>query len=324
MLVLGEVLRVEELRTTFQIYGGMVHALDGVTFSIEESETLGMVGETGSGKSVTALSIMRLIEPPGEIVGGRVLLEGEDLLTKSEEEMRKIRGSKIAMIFQDPMTSLDPVYRIGDQIAEVLMLHQQLDRKDALDKAVELLIAAGIPSPDRVSRIYPHEASGGMKQRAMIAMALSCQPKVLIADEPTTALDVTIEAQILELIRNLKSKMKSSILFITHNLGVVAQFCDKVVVLYAGNVVESAVVGDLFTSPLHPYTMGLLESIPRIDRRRRPLPVIQGTVPSMTNPPTGCRFHPRCSLASEQCESEEPALCEVEPGHLVACAQFRR
>lgn len=316
---MSEVLRVEELRTTFRIYGGVVYALDGVTFAMKEGETLGMVGETGSGKSVTALSIMRLIEPPGETVGGRVLLEGEDLLKKSEEEMRTIRGSKIAMIFQDPMTSLDPVYRIGDQIAEVLMLHQHLDRKKALEKAVDLLAAVGIPSPDRVSRIYPFEASGGMRQRAMIAMALSCQPQVLIADEPTTALDVTVEAQIIELMRNLKSKMNSSILFITHNLGVVAQFCDKVVVLYAGSVVESATVNDLFSSPLHPYTKGLLESIPRIDRKRRPLPVIQGTIPSMTNPPTGCRFHPRCPQATPQCRVERPKLMETWPGHFVSC-----
>jgi len=317
-----EVLRVEGLRTTFRIYGGTVYALDGVTFTIREGETLGMVGETGSGKSVTALSVMRLIEPPGEIVSGRVLLEDENLLSKSEEEMRKIRGSKMAMIFQDPMTSLDPVQRIGDQIAEALMLHQHLDRNKALETAVDLLAAVRIPSPDRVSRIYPHEASGGMKQRAMIAMALSCQPRLLIADEPTTALDVTVEAQIIELMRNLKNETKSSILFITHNLGVVAQFCDRVVVLYAGSVVESAPVSDLFSSPLHPYSQGLLESIPRIDRKRRPLPIIRGNVPSMTNPPTGCRFHPRCPDAMPRCRIEKPALKEIRLGHFVSCFLF--
>ncbi|MGA3298076.1 MAG: ABC transporter ATP-binding protein [Candidatus Bathyarchaeia archaeon] len=319
---MSQVLRVENLRTTFRIYGGTVYPLDEVTFAIREGETLGMVGETGSGKSVTALSIMRLIEPPGEIVGGQVLLEGEDLLAKSEEEMRKIRGSKIAMIFQDPMTSLDPVYRIGNQIVEVLMLHQQMDRNKALERAVELLAAVGIPSPGRVSRMYPHEASGGIKQRAMIAMALSCQPRLLIADEPTTALDVTVEAQIIELMRRLKNETKSSILFITHNLGVVAQFCDKVIVMYAGSVVESAPVSDLFSSPLHPYTKGLLESIPRIDRKRRLLPIIQGNVPSMTNPPSGCRFHPRCPHAMPRCKIKKPVLNEAQPAHFVSCFLF--
>jgi len=299
---------------------GVVRAVDGVSLSIRRGETLGVVGESGCGKSVTSLSIMRLIPtPPGKIVSGEILFEGEDLLKKSEAAMRRIRGREISMIFQEPMTSLNPVYTIGDQIAEAVRHHLGLSRRAALEKAVEMLRLVGIPAPERRVKEYPHQLSGGMRQRVMIAMALSCRPKLLIADEPTTALDVTIQAQILELMRKLKRELGMAIMLITHDLGVVAEMCERVVVMYAGQVVEEADVVSLFRRPLHPYTEGLLRSVPRIDEKVEKLHVIEGAVPSPLDLPPGCRFEPRCPHAVPLCRESMPALKEAAPGRYVAC-----
>ncbi|MCL6450823.1 MAG: ABC transporter ATP-binding protein [Acetobacteraceae bacterium] len=313
-------LDVQGLKTCFYTEDGVVPAVDGVSFHINRGETLGMVGESGCGKSVTSLSIMRLIPwPPGRIVEGKVWFEGQDILAKSEPEMRKIRGNEISMIFQEPMTSLNPVYTVGDQIAEAIQLHQGLGRREAARKTVDMLRLVGIPLPERRAHEYPHQLSGGMRQRVMIAMALSCNPKLLIADEPSTALDVTIQAQILELMKRLKRELGMAILLITHDLGVIAEMAQRVVVMYAGRIVEEADVISLFRRPLHPYTDGLLHSIPRIDAKKGRLHVIEGVVPNPLNLPPGCRFHPRCPYAAEVCRKEEPPLEEAGPGRRVSC-----
>lgn len=316
-----KVLEVKDLNTHFFTDEGVVKSVDGVSFHIDSEETLGIVGESGCGKSVTSLSIMQLVpNPPGKIVGGEIYFQGENLLKKTADQMRKIRGNDIAMIFQEPMTSLNPVYTIGDQIAESIILHQKLNKREAFQRSVDMLRLVGIPSPERRAREYPHQMSGGMRQRVMIAMALSCNPKLLIADEPTTALDVTIQAQILDLMRKLKSEFHTAIMLITHDLGVVAEMTDRVAVMYAGKVVEECDTVDLFREPLHPYTLGLLESIPRLDvGTKDKLHVIEGTVPNLLHLPQGCSFAPRCPKAMDICRQEAPVLTEVSDGRKVSC-----
>jgi peptide/nickel transport system ATP-binding protein len=316
-------LDIRGLKTHFATDEGWVHAVDGVDLKIERGETLGVVGESGCGKTVTALTVMKLIPmPPGRIVAGQVLWQGRDLVPLEESAMRKIRAKEIAMIFQEPMTSLNPVYTVGEQIAEVLRLHEGLGRRAALEKTVEMLRLVRIPNPERRFRDYPHQFSGGMRQRVMIAMALACKPKLLIADEPTTALDVTIQAQILDLIGELKARFGMAVMLITHAMGVVAETAQRVTVMYAGKVVEEAPVRELFARPRHPYTQGLIRSIPRIDtaaERKERLEQIRGVVPSLLNLPPGCRFAPRCKFARDECTREIPRLREVAPGHKVAC-----
>ena len=301
----------------------MVRAVDGVDLRIDRGETVGVVGESGCGKTVTARSVLKLIDmPPGRFEAGQILWQGRDLIPLDQDEMNKIRAREIAIIFQEPMTSLNPVYTVGDQIAEVIALHQKLSPKQAMAGAAEMLRLVNIPNPQKRVHDYPHQFSGGMRQRVMIAMALSCQPKLLIADEPTTALDVTIQAQILELMHEMKDKFGMSIMLITHAMGVVAETCQRVTVMYAGKVVEEAPVEALFADPRHPYTQGLIRSIPRIDRavsRQARLESIQGTVPSLLNPPPGCRFAARCKYAMDICTQGIPPLKEVAPGHRVAC-----
>jgi oligopeptide/dipeptide ABC transporter ATP-binding protein len=319
------ILSVSNLRTYFRTDAGVARAVDGVSFHVDPGETLGIVGESGSGKSVTALSVMRLIpEPPGTIEpGSSILFRGgvgaEDLASASEKRMREIRGNDIAMIFQEPMTSLNPVFPVGDQIIEPLRLHQGLNRKDARDRAIEMLQLVGIPIPEQRVDEYPHQLSGGMRQRVMIAMALACDPKLLIADEPTTALDVTIQAQILELLNRLQEELAMSIILITHDLGVVAETCDRVIVMYAGQVFEEGPVGDVFKNPQNPYTEGLLRSIPRMGGTEERLAVIPGVVPNPTDWPAGCRFHARCPYGWEKTEREEPPLFELAPGRKSKC-----
>jgi peptide/nickel transport system ATP-binding protein len=313
-------LSIRNLKTNFYTYTGVVKALDGINLDIYNGETLGLVGETGSGKSVTALSIMKLIQsPPGKINEGSIQFRGKDILKITDGEMREIRGNQISMIFQEPMTSFNPVFTIGDQIAEVFKVHQKLDKKVAWDRAIEMLTFTGIPAPERVANSYPYEMSGGMLQRAMISMALACNPALLIADEPTTALDVTIQAQILELMKDLK-RTGASILMISHDLGLVADICDRVGVMYAGNIIELGNLDTIFNKPLHPYTKGLIGSIPKISQASTSrLDTIPGSVPSLIMPPPGCRFHPRCSLAEDICKKEKPPLYEAEDGHFVMC-----
>ncbi len=318
-------LQVRDLKTNFYTDSAVVHAVDGVSFDVRPGEVVGLVGESGCGKSVVSLSIMRLIQyPPGKIEGGNVLFKGRDLLKLSEGEMRRIRGNEIAMIFQEPMTSLNPVYRIGDQIGEAIRLHQGVDGPASWKKAVEMLKLVGIPRSEEVVRDYPHQLSGGMRQRAMIAMALSCYPSLLIADEPTTALDVTIQAQILELMRDLRQKINMAIIFITHDLGVIAEMADHVVVMYAGKVVEDAGVGVLFTEPLHPYTVGLIKSKPKVEDEKGVLDFIPGVVPNPLEMPAGCYFNPRCAHAMDICLQEMPPVVEVKPGHRVRCRLFNK
>jgi len=314
-------LTVRDLRTQFRTQDGVVKAVDGVSFELARGETLGVVGESGCGKSVTALSIMRLIpQPPGRIASGEIVFDGQDLLKLSDEQMRRIRGRRIAMIFQDPMTSLNPVLTISRQVTEALELHLGMSRRAARERAIELLDMVGIPAARARIDDYPHQFSGGMRQRVMIAMALSCNPELLIADEPTTALDVTIQAQIIDLIKKLTSDFGTAVMFITHNLGVVAGLCDRVNVMYAGHIVESAPTEELFAHPKHPYTLGLLRSIPRLDEaRREKLVPIQGLPPDLIAPPPGCPFAPRCAYHVERSLIERPELREVRPGHLVAC-----
>ena len=314
------ILEVKDLRTEFHIREGIVPAVDGVSFHINPQETLAIVGESGCGKSVTALSIMRLIKcPPGKIAQGEILFEGVNLLSLPEDKMREIRGNDIAMIFQEPMTSLNPVYTVGDQIAEAIILHQKVSKSKAREKTVEMLRKVEIPEPAKRFSEYPHQLSGGMRQRVMIAMALSCTPKLLIADEPTTALDVTIQAQILDLMRGLSKDMGMSVMLITHDLGVVASMADRVIVMYAGKIAESAPVRDIFKNPLHPYTHGLLNSIPQLDVQKELLHVISGTVPNLLYLPTGCRFNPRCPNATDKCRETEPTVQDAGNGHLVSC-----
>jgi oligopeptide/dipeptide ABC transporter ATP-binding protein len=316
-------LNIEGLKTYFFVEDGVVKAADGLSLGLRSRETLGIVGESGCGKSVMALSILRLIPaPPGRIVAGRILFDGYDLLQLSEAKMRKIRGNKISMIFQEPMTSLDPVFSVGNQISETLRFHRGLSRKEAFDLSIELLGMVGIPSPESRVRDYPHQMSGGMRQRVMIAMALSCNPKLMIADEPTTALDVTIEAQILDLMQKLKEETKTAIILISHDLGLVAEYAQYVAIMYAGKVVEHTGVGELYNNPLHPYTRGLLESIPRIGVRKNRLDVIPGWVPDPLNFPSGCRYGDRCPDSWEQCNRLDPDLIEVKKGHLVRCWKY--
>ena len=317
-------LDIRGLRTQFFTDDGLARAVDGVSYSLEKGETVGVVGESGCGKSVTALSVLRLIpDPPGKIVDGEIIFEGTNLLELSSADMRRIRGNDISMIFQEPMTSLNPVFTIGNQITEAVRLHQGLNKRDALDKAVEALKLVGIPVPERRVHEYPHQLSGGMRQRAMIAMALSCNPKVLIADEPTTALDVTIEAQILDLMRTLQDELGTAIIMITHDLGVIAEMARKVVVMYAGKVVEQAPVERIFASPNHPYTQGLLQSLPRVDKdasgAKQRLQEIPGIVPSLLNLPAGCKFASRCPSVMPQCKEQEPPLEQVAGDHYSAC-----
>ena len=317
-------LEVDGLKTYFYTRDGVVRAVDGVSWSVHAGETLAVVGESGCGKSVSSLSILRLIaSPPGKIVAGRLMFDGRNLLDLTDAEMRAIRGNEISMIFQEPMTSLNPVLRIGRQIAETLVLHQHMSREQAMQRAVEMLHLVKIPEAERRVTQYPHELSGGMRQRVMIAMALSCNPKLLIADEPTTALDVTIQAQILDLMRELKAKTGAAIMLITHDLGVVAEMAQRVVVMYAGRKVEEAGVEDLFARPRHPYTRGLMDSIPHLDEsdsgERKRLAEIPGMVPSLKEEIPGCLFAPRCALATERCRQTYPALEEKAPGHWAAC-----
>jgi peptide/nickel transport system ATP-binding protein len=313
-------LEVRDLRTHFDTAAGTAKAVDGVSFSVAPGETLALVGESGCGKSVTAFSVMRLIaSPPGRVVGGSVLFEGRDLLSLSDTEMRALRGHRLAMIFQEPMTSLNPVFTIGEQIAEAILQHRKVARRAAWARAVELLELVHIPDPARRAREYPHRLSGGMRQRAMIAMALSCEPRLLIADELTTALDVTIQAQILDLIEELKGRLGMGVLLITHDLGVVAQHAQRVAVMYAGRIVEQADVEQLFTAPLHPYTKGLLASIPRPGVARGRLDEIPGMVPALTAMPAGCAFAPRCPSAFARCASAVPELADADGARSVAC-----
>ncbi len=314
-------LEVKNLKTHFFTDEGVAKAVDGVDFVIRRGETLGVIGESGCGKSVTALSVMQLIDsPPGKIVSGEILFEGEDLLKKTPSEIRKIRGNDISMIFQEPMTSLNPVFTIGNQIMENILLHQHTDKAEARKKAVDMLELVGIPSPDKRVDDYPHQLSGGMRQRAMIAMALSCHPKLLIADEPTTALDVTIQAQILELMKKIKTEIGMAVMMITHDLGVVAEVADNVVVAYGGKVVEYADVISVFKDARHPYTRALYDSIPRVtDTQKRRLETISGMVPNPMELPEGCKFHNRCKYARPVCEPEEPPLIDVGNDHLVRC-----
>ncbi|MBS7658367.1 ABC transporter ATP-binding protein [Candidatus Bathyarchaeota archaeon] len=361
-------LKIRNLKTYFFTYAGVVKALDGINLDVYKGETMGLVGETGCGKSVTSLSILRLIQPPGRIVNGEIWFKGKDLLKLTDEEMRKIRGKEIAMVFQDPATYINPVLTIGDQIAEVIMLHQDLKKdvlemkineltkklekhpneklkikieefkkalknppapskremkKAALKKAVEVLKLVKMPYPEKVVVQYPHELSGGMRQRAMIAMALSCKPDLLIADEATTALDVTIQAQILNLLNEIKKEVETSILVITHDLGLVAEICDRVAVMYAGHIIEEAETFSLFKNPMHPYTKGLLNAIPKLHDNPKRLKTIPGFVPNLINPPSGCRFHPRCEYAMDICQKQEPKLIEVELNHKVSCHLYR-
>jgi oligopeptide/dipeptide ABC transporter ATP-binding protein len=317
----GPLLSVEGLRTYFATRGGTMRAVDGVDLSLEQGRTLGVVGESGCGKTVTSLSIMRLIDPPGRIEpDSKIVFDGHDLVAADEDELREVRGNEISMIFQEPMTSLNPVYTVGDQIAEAVRLHKGVGQRAAMDRAVEMLKLVGIPSPERRVRDYPHQMSGGMRQRVMIAMALSCDPKLLIADEPTTALDVTIQAQILELMKELRDRLGMAIMLITHDLGVVAEMADDVAVMYAGRVVESGPVESIFQTPQHPYTEALLQSIPVLGMTQaEPLRVIRGMVPSPLSWPEGCRFATRCDYAFDRCRREDPPLFATEGAQHAAC-----
>ncbi len=318
---MAALLQVKGLKTQFFTQDGVVHAVNGISYDVDEGETLGIVGESGSGKSVGVLSIMRLIpQPPGRIVAGQVLFGGRDLLQVDQTEMRQVRGNKIAMIFQDPMTSLNPVLTISDQVAEALKLHLGMDNAQARKRTIELLEMVNIPRAAERINDYPHQFSGGMRQRVMIAMALSCNPQLLIADEPTTALDVTIQAQITDIVKRLRQELGMAVIWITHDLGVVAGLADRVMVMYAGYIMESAEVKDLYSNPRHPYTLGLLHSIPRLDAARKSrLNPIEGTPPDLVAPPPGCPFAPRCSYKIDRCEVENPALEMVAHRHQVAC-----
>ena len=319
-------LDIQGLKTHFKTDDGMVRAVDGVDLTIGRGETLSVVGESGCGKTVTAMTVLKLIAmPPGQIVAGRILWKGRDLVPLDPDEMQHIRSKEIAIIFQEPMTSLNPVYTVGDQIAEVVRLHQGLGRREAIGRAIEMLRLVHVPAPERRVRDYPHQLSGGMRQRVMIAMALACSPELLIADEPTTALDVTIQAQVLDLLAELKAELGMAILLITHAMGVVAEVAQRVAVMYAGRVVEEAPVAELFAHPLHPYTQGLIRSIPRLDAtsgKKRRLEAITGTVPSLLDPPPGCRFAPRCRFATPACTGTVPELRTIDGDHKVACILY--
>jgi len=323
---MAPLLQVRDLKTHFFTDDGVVKAVDGISYDVQPGEIVGLVGESGCGKTVSALSILRLIpDPPGKIVGGEIIFEGDDLLKANEKEIRHIRGNRIAMIFQEPMTSLNPVLTIGRQITESLELHLKMDRRSANKRAIELMEMVGIPEAKARIADYPHQFSGGMRQRAMIAMALSCNPKLLLADEPTTALDVTIQAQILELLTRLTRELGTAVVIITHNLGVVARYADRVSVMYAGKIVESAVARELYGNPHHPYTLGLLKSVPRLDQARKErLEPIEGFPPDLIHMPQGCAFRPRCKFAVQKCEDEEPPLLQVAGEHYSACWEWPR
>ena len=318
---MSTLLSVNDLRTYFTTREGTVKAVDGISYDIREGETVGLVGESGCGKSVSALSLLRLVQsPPGRIAGGSVEFEGRDLLRLSDAEMREVRGNRIAMVFQEPMSSLNPVLTVERQITEALQVHLRAGKREAASRAAELLHMVGIPDAAERLKSYPHQFSGGMRQRVMIAMALSCNPKLLIADEPTTALDVTIQAQILELLQRLSAETGTAVLIITHNLGVIARYASRVNVMYAGKIVENGTAIDLFRNPQHPYTKGLLQSVPRFTQGRgTKLSTIEGTPPDLARLPTGCAFHPRCAYAIDQCRAETPTLEERAPGHAAAC-----
>jgi peptide/nickel transport system ATP-binding protein len=322
----GHLLDIRNLKTYFRVRGGVLKAVDDVSLSIRQGETLGLVGESGCGKSVTASTVMGLIPmPPGFIAGGEVVFEGKDLLKMSESRMREIRGKKISMIFQEPMTSLNPVFTVGDQVAEVIRLHERLSRKETRERVIESFRLVGIPAAEARINEYPHQMSGGMRQRVVIAMALACHPKLMIADEPTTALDVTIQAQILELMNKLKSETGASILFITHDLGVIAEMAQNVAVMYAGKVMEAADAETLFSDPKHPYTEGLLSSIPIVGyhKKKRRLSTIPGVVPSLFSLPEGCLFHERCSAGRKECGAVEPPIVDFGKGHIVRCHMYQ-
>jgi len=316
------VLKIEGLKTYFFTEAGVVQAVDGISFHVRKGESLGLVGESGSGKTVTALSVLRIVPRPGKITEGKIEFNGDDLLKKTEEEMRKIRGSQIAIIFQDPSSSLNPVYTIESQLKDVITAHQNLSKEQAEDKVIELLMLVGLPDAGTRMREYPHQFSGGMKQRVAIARALALEPTLLFADEPTTNLDVTVQAQVLELLNDLKKKLGMSLLMITHDMGIIANITTRVVVLYAGRVCEIARTGDLFEWPRHPYTAALLAAVPRLDMKKT-LRVIPGNIPNLIEPPSGCRFHPRCEYAKELCGKMVPALEEIGPDHFVACHEWR-
>lgn len=318
-----KILEVKNLKTYFYTDEGVVPAVDGLDFSLDEGETLAIVGESGCGKSVTSLSVLRLIpNPPGKITDGEIVYKGKSLLELSEKEMQSVRGNEISMIFQEPMTSLNPVFTVGKQIMESLIFHQKMSKEQAKERAVEMIKLVGIPTPEKCIENYPHQLSGGMRQRVMIAMALACNPKILIADEPTTALDVTIQAQILNLMAELKEKTNTAIILITHDLGIVAQIAKNVMVMYAGQEVEYADVRNIFKNPLHPYTVGLLESIPKINEDKEKLYNIEGTVPSPVDYPKGCRFAPRCEHAFEKCINEAPPLIKIDSQRKVRCWKY--
>jgi oligopeptide/dipeptide ABC transporter ATP-binding protein len=316
------VLNVEGLKTYFFTEAGIVKAVDGVSFNLRSGESLGLVGESGSGKTVTALSVLRIVPKPGRITGGRIHFNGTDLLKKTEKEMQRMRGSEIAIIFQDPSSSLNPVYNVETQLKDVIMAHQNVSATEAKKKVIELLGVVGIPEAETRMREYPHQFSGGMKQRVAIARALACEPTLLFADEPTTNLDVTIQAQVLNLLNDLKKKFGMSLIMITHDMGIIAEMTTRIVVLYAGRVCEVAKTLDLFERPRHPYTEALLAAVPRLDMRKT-LRVIPGNIPNLIEPPSGCRFHPRCTYSKKICEEDIPALEEIEPGHLVACHEWQ-
>ncbi len=319
---MGRLLDVKDLKVFFHILAGTVRAVDGIDFHIDQGETLGVVGESGCGKSVSAMALLQLIPmPPGELVQGRAEFEGLDLFHLETSRIQRVRGNRISMIFQEPMTSLNPVFTIGNQIGEAIQLHQGLSARQAEEKAVEMLDLVGLPDPRRRVKEYPHQLSGGMRQRVMIGMALSCNPALLIADEPTTALDVTVQAQILELMLDLQKKINMSIMMITHNLGVIAEMANRVIVMYCGKIVESAEVRSIFHNPLHPYTRQLLASVPHLGMDQTRLQEIPGVVPNLYNLPSGCDFHPRCAEAAESCKLRRPELNEMEPGHWVACGR---
>jgi len=319
MVDTNPLLTIEDLKMHFDTYDGVVEALDGVTFEMYEGETFGLVGETGCGKTVTALSILKLLPENGRIIGGKILLRGENLLEKSEDEMRRLRGEKISMIFQDPSVSLNPVFTAGEQITRVIMIHQHVDKSEAEGRAIEAFKLVALPEPEKTLKSYPHELSGGMQQRVMIAMALSSNPDLLIADEPTSSVDVTIQAQILKRLHEIKNQRRVAILLITHNMGIVAETCDRVGVMYAGSVVESGFVRKILKKPYHPYTKGLLAAIPKPETRRKRLFVIKGFIPDLINRPPGCSFHPRCPYAKGICREKKPITEEVEPDRYVAC-----
>lgn len=319
-----QLLEIDNLKTYFYTWAGVVKAVDGVSLKVDEGETLGLVGESGSGKSVTAMSILRIVPRPGKIIGGRILYRGEDFLKKEEREMRKFRGKEVSYVFQDPSTSLNPVFTIASQLVEVIMRHQNLTKQEALERAIELLDLVEIPDPEIKILNYPHQLSGGMKQRIAVARALSCQPSLLLADEPTTALDVTIQAQILDLLKNLKQRLGMAMILITHDMGVVADVADRITVLYAGRVCESADTRTIFQKPLHPYTRALLEAVPSLALKREKLKVIPGAIPNLIELPAGCRFNPRCEFAKKGvCTIQLPEIEEIEPNHYVACVRAK-